>query len=255
MREEPSFYAVIPIIIMRDKRLKLGARLLYGEITSLSNKEGFCWASNKYFAELYDCSKDTISRWIAELKECEHISVELVYQKDTKIIENRIIRLLTYVKSQKATNEQVQNDIPAPKVAKVRPQKAKKEKVVKEKKEVINKNFDTSQFDYQNLFLSFSDPKDAEKYWKLWQEHKIEIRSMYSTTRRAILALEGVLSECKGDTILLGEAVRHSIASNYKGLYHKDRWQKQQLNKQENADLKRQQTSSALDAAFDYLNR
>lgn len=229
MREEPSFYAVIPIIIMRDKRLKLGARLLYGEITSLSNKEGFCWASNKYFSDLYDCSKDTISRWITELKECGYISVELVYQKDTKIIENRIIRLLTYVKSQKATtNEQVQNDIPAPKATKVRPQKAKKELGIKEVPKKIER-FAKPEFEDVEIYfgLQKSTRQSAEKFFDYytsnnWKVGRNPMKDWYASARN---------------------------------------WIKRDLDynnsnpKQENADLKRQQTSSALDAAFDYLNR
>jgi len=44
-----------------------GAKLLYGEITCLCNKDGYCWASNAYFSELYSKSGNTISRWISEL--------------------------------------------------------------------------------------------------------------------------------------------------------------------------------------------
>jgi len=41
--------------------------LLFGEITALCNQEGCCWASNAYFARLYQKSPDTISRWISDL--------------------------------------------------------------------------------------------------------------------------------------------------------------------------------------------
>lgn len=64
--EESSYYAVIPANV-RYSSIPNGAKLLYGEITALSNKEGYCWASNSYFARLYECGNDTISRWIAAL--------------------------------------------------------------------------------------------------------------------------------------------------------------------------------------------
>ena len=61
-QQKENFYAVIPVYILQDKELTQTAKLLYGQISALTNKEGYCWASNSYFAELFDCSKDTISR-------------------------------------------------------------------------------------------------------------------------------------------------------------------------------------------------
>lgn len=70
---KPSYYAIIPAGVRYDKRLPNGAKLLYGEITALSNKEGFCWASNRYFADLYGIAVRTIQRWIAEMERGGHI--------------------------------------------------------------------------------------------------------------------------------------------------------------------------------------
>ena len=63
-----SYYAVIPADVRYNPNLPDGAKLLFGEITCLCNEKGYCWASNSYFAELYQKSADTISRWIACLK-------------------------------------------------------------------------------------------------------------------------------------------------------------------------------------------
>ena len=66
---EPGYYAIIPANVRYDSKLPANAKLLYGEITALCNKEGYCWATNDYFAELYCTTEKTISRWIKCLKE------------------------------------------------------------------------------------------------------------------------------------------------------------------------------------------
>lgn len=63
----PSYYAIIPANIRYDTEIPDGAKLLYGEITALCDKEGYCWAFNSYFSGLYGKSTDTISRWISAL--------------------------------------------------------------------------------------------------------------------------------------------------------------------------------------------
>lgn len=64
---KPSYYAIIPANVRYDKDLCPNAKLLYGEITCLAEKEGFCWASNAYFAKLYQVSPNTASIWIQQL--------------------------------------------------------------------------------------------------------------------------------------------------------------------------------------------
>ena len=67
-KNEPGYYAIIPSSVRYDKKLPANAKLLFGEITALCNKEGYCWATNEYFAELYGTSDKTIGRWLKALK-------------------------------------------------------------------------------------------------------------------------------------------------------------------------------------------
>lgn len=72
----PGYYAVIPANVRYDKRLPYGAILLYAEITALCNKQGYCWASNSYFAELYGVRNTTISNWIQKLIATGYLKTE-----------------------------------------------------------------------------------------------------------------------------------------------------------------------------------
>ena len=89
-----SYYAVIPANIRYDESLPPNAKLLYGEITALCNSEGYCWASNKYFAELYGVSVVSISKWINALASRGYISSQIIYKEGTKEIINRYITIL-----------------------------------------------------------------------------------------------------------------------------------------------------------------
>lgn len=84
-----SYYAIIPANVRYDKNLKANEKLMYAEITSLSNEKGYCWSSNQYFAELYSVSKETVSRWISNLANHGYIKVDIIYKANSKEIEQR----------------------------------------------------------------------------------------------------------------------------------------------------------------------
>ena len=95
MDEKPSYYAIIPAVVRYDERLSSTEKLLYGEITALSNKFGYCFATNRYFAELYNLTETTISVSISKLAECGYIDVALeqnykrkIYLLDARVLEN-----------------------------------------------------------------------------------------------------------------------------------------------------------------------
>lgn len=89
-----SYYAIIPANVRYDRELTPNAKLLYGEITALCNEKGYCWASNKYFAELYGVSKVSISKWIRALSERGYIQTTVSCKEGSKEIEYRYITIL-----------------------------------------------------------------------------------------------------------------------------------------------------------------
>ena len=92
--EKKGYYAIIPANVRYDKRITPNAKLLYGELTALSNEKGYCWAGNQYFSDLYEVSKQSISSWIGQLRDAGYIAVQLQYKEGTKEILNRYIRIL-----------------------------------------------------------------------------------------------------------------------------------------------------------------
>lgn len=89
-----GYYAIIPANIRYDKDIPANAKLLYGEITALCNEKGYCWASNGYFADLYEVSKVTVSRWIKALVDKGYISTEIEFKENSKEILHRYIKIV-----------------------------------------------------------------------------------------------------------------------------------------------------------------
>ena len=89
--ERPGYYGILPANIRYDKNLKPMEKIMYSELTALSNKNGYCNATNSYFAELYEVSKNTVSLWIGDLEKAGYIKTKLIYEAGTKNIKERRI--------------------------------------------------------------------------------------------------------------------------------------------------------------------
>ena len=92
--EKPNYYAILSAEVRYDNRLRPNVKLLYAEITALCNMNRQCFASNRYFSELYGKSKGTISSWINELVKYGYISAEYTYKDNTREIDRRYIKIL-----------------------------------------------------------------------------------------------------------------------------------------------------------------
>ena len=96
MNETPNYYAIIPANVRYNNSIQQGAKLLYGEITALSNKTGCCWAGDQYFMGLYKVSQATIQRWLTSLEKNGYIDRTVKYKDGSKEIEKRYIRINAY---------------------------------------------------------------------------------------------------------------------------------------------------------------
>jgi len=100
--EQPNYYAIIPANV-RYADISSSTKLLYGEITALCNKEGYCWANNSYFSNLYQVSKFTVSRWISELRDNGFIIVDIIKQEVGQEVSRKIIIKEQYLLTKTAT--------------------------------------------------------------------------------------------------------------------------------------------------------
>ncbi len=78
----PNYYGIVTADVRYDEDLVPAAKLLYSELTCLSFKEGYTYASNNYFAALYKVSASTVSRWIKSLADKGYITIEYVYKNN-----------------------------------------------------------------------------------------------------------------------------------------------------------------------------
>lgn len=85
----PTYYAVLTADVRYCPDLSPQEKLLFAEITALSNKDGYCSASNSYFSKLYSLTEPTVSRQVKHLEELGFISVK--YDKAGTKVTKRFI--------------------------------------------------------------------------------------------------------------------------------------------------------------------
>ena len=94
--EKKSYYSILPATVRYDKDLTANSKLLYSEITALTNEKGYCWASNNYFADLYNVTPQAISKWIKILEQKNYLSIKYIH-RGKEIIQRRVsINIDTY---------------------------------------------------------------------------------------------------------------------------------------------------------------
>lgn len=207
--DDPNYYAIIPAKVRYDDRLRANEKLLYGEISALSNKDGECWARNSYFAKVYQVTTPAISRWISDLEECGYISVEYIRKNDSKELEKRIIHLrevLTnvngginkklrgYSQKFKENNTSINNN-----------KKEEERNFQSELKAVIE--FYENNITLITAFIS----EDMEKYLKsgLYADLIIEaMKEAVSRNKRNWKYVAGILNDCMNNKVYTGEQFR-----------------------------------------------
>lgn len=93
MENHPSYFGFITADVRYDPDLTGDEKILYAEITALSNKHGYCYATNDYFSNLFSVTDVTVSRRLKRLKKRGYISI--IYKRNGTVVTNRKIYPLT----------------------------------------------------------------------------------------------------------------------------------------------------------------
>lgn len=94
---QPHYYMNIPAFVWDDKDLlrKPKAILLYGHISTLANKKGYCWATNEYFAKQLKVDKRTVIDYINLLVNKKYIKRKVFHKENSKEIDKRLLSIFT----------------------------------------------------------------------------------------------------------------------------------------------------------------
>ena len=86
----PGYTALLPPRVRYDKDVPATGKLLYAEITAMTDVTGYCWASNGYLGSLVGVGKDRAARLVALLEARGYVSVDVVRDDKNVVTERRI---------------------------------------------------------------------------------------------------------------------------------------------------------------------
>ena len=210
-------YAVCFNSWLFDERIQNELRLLL-LISSLSAKEGYCYASNEYLGEKLGKSKDWASSGVTKLKNLGYIEVEL--QKFGAVVTNRKIKIVAL---ENAARPRTENPTSTDGKSNVR-----EREIQRPPYNVCARNNNTSQENYKLLKLQANNnplpPKDILLPdfidLNLWQKYLA-----YKKERREKLSTEGIemkfseWAKWASEGIDVNECIREAMRNEWQGVF------------------------------------
>ncbi len=205
MDTSPGYYAVLPACVRYDNRLKPNEKLLFSELSALAQKDGYAWAGNRYFAELYDVSKETVSRWLSNLQSCGYIKVSL----DKECGNNRRIIIFDPTENQYLLTKK---SIPIDKKV-----KTPIDEKVKHNNTSINNKKEQEDRPVDSGWGWYTDNQELISALQDFESMRNKIKSPLTTRARKLLSME--LDKLSSDDKEKISIVEQSILNNWKGVY------------------------------------
>jgi len=107
-----GYYTILTEKVRYDKNLSWFSKVLFSEISSLTSKLGYCWATNEGLGDKLGVSKTTVIRAISDLKKTEYIKTFVVDRNKRKIWTTDKMYFTDKEMSEKKEEEISKNDIP-----------------------------------------------------------------------------------------------------------------------------------------------
>ena len=86
----PGYTALLPPRVRYDQELRSTGKLLYAEISAMADVTGFCWATNRYLADLLGISRNTVTELLAELEDHGYIMISVIRDENNQVTERRL---------------------------------------------------------------------------------------------------------------------------------------------------------------------
>jgi uncharacterized phage protein (TIGR02220 family) len=98
-KPKPNYFVVTPYPVLVDEQLSPSTKLLYGIVSSLTRKEGYCFATNEYISDSLGVSKRTVERGLKQLEEGEYIV------RETSCVNNKSERKIWLTSTPKGVEQ------------------------------------------------------------------------------------------------------------------------------------------------------
>lgn len=86
----PSYYAVLTGPLLDDRELSANAKILYASITTMTDRKGYCAASNHELADRFGWGERTVTRLVSQLQERGFVRYVMRTNEETGKTERRI---------------------------------------------------------------------------------------------------------------------------------------------------------------------
>ena len=208
-KNTPNYFGILPANVRYDKKLKPMEKILYTEITALANSKGYCYATNSYFANLYDVHKNTAGTWINNLEKLGYIKSRIIYETGTKNVKERQLFIITPINEKIDTPINKKIDTPINK--KIEDNNTRYNNTSSNKKK-INKKENVEIIKIKSVYES----KEFEKAFYDFIDMRVEIKKV--PTKRAMEMIIKKLEKVDNEELAI-KMLERSIINNWQDVF------------------------------------